>query len=48
MRNDQLGSGYQDNEIDLVESDKILYSSIDSMFEIRFPNRDIQVFCKSR
>lgn len=48
MKNDQLGSGYQDNEIDLVESDKILYSSIDSMFEIKYPNKDIQIYVKSK
>jgi hypothetical protein len=48
MKNDQLGGSYNENEIDLSESDKVLYSSIDSMFEIRYPNKDIQVFCKSR
>ena len=48
MKNDQLGGSYNENEIDLSESEKVLYSSIDSMFEIRYPNQDIQIFCKSR
>lgn len=44
-----LGGIIDENEIDLNESDKVLYSSIDSMFEIKYPNsRDIKVHVKVR
>ena len=43
-----LGGFMQDNEIDLNESDKVLYGSIDSMFEVRYPERDIRVMTKVR
>lgn len=43
-----FGDDGLDNEIDLVESDKVLFSSIDSMFEIRYPNRDIRCKIKVR
>lgn len=46
-REEQLGGTTDDNEIDLNESDKVLYSSIDSMFEIKYP-KDIRVRVKSR
>lgn len=35
------------NEIDLLASDKTLYSSIDSMFEVKYPNTDIRVRVKT-
>jgi hypothetical protein len=35
-------------EIDLNAIDHVLYNDIDSMFEIKFPNRDIQVRVKLR
>jgi hypothetical protein len=43
-----LGGFMQDNEIDLNESDKVLYGSIDSMFEVRYPERDLRIFTKVR
>lgn len=43
-----LGGFMQDNEIDLNESDKVLYGSIDSMFEVRYPERDIRCSIKIR
>lgn len=43
-----LGGFMQDNEIDLNESDKVLYGSIDSMFEIKYPERDIRCSIKIR
>ena len=39
-----LGGEMLPNEIDLGESDKVLYSAIDTMFEIKYPERDIR--CK--
>lgn len=41
-RNDNLGGSSEENEIDLNESDKMLYSAIDTMFEIKYPNKDIR------
>lgn len=43
-----LGGITEDNEINLDESDKVLYSAIDTMFEIKYPNRDVRIFIKSR
>ena len=38
------------HEQELLKSriSKILYSSIDSMFEIKYANKDIQVYVKSK
>jgi len=47
-RYDSLGGEMDDNEIDLNASDKVLYSAIDTMFEIKYPNRDIKIFIKQR
>lgn len=47
-RIEMLGGDTDDNEIDLNESDKTLFSSIDSMFEIKYPNKDIRVKIKQR
>lgn len=47
-RVDVYGGTGLENEIDLEASDKTLYSSIDSMFEIRYPSRDIRVRVKQR
>ena len=43
-----LGGYVEANEINLNESDKVLYSAIDTMFEIKYPNRDIKVHIKQR
>ena len=43
-----LGGLTEENEIDLNESDKVLYSSIDSMFEVKYPSKDIRVRIKQR
>ena len=43
-----LGGYSEPNEINLAESDKVLYSAIDTMFEIKYPNKDIKIFTKSR
>ena len=43
-----LGGEMLPNEIDLSESDKVLYSSIDTMFEIKYPERDIRCMVKVR
>lgn len=43
-----LGGYIGDNEINLAESDKVLYSAIDTMFEIKYPNKDIKVHIKQR
>lgn len=48
MRNEILGNPTDDYEIDLLESDKMLYSSIDSMFEIKYPYKDIKIRIKQR
>lgn len=45
---DALGGYMEDNEIDLNASDKVLYSSIDTMFEIKYYNEDIRVRIKQR
>lgn len=47
-RIERLGGDGDSNEIDLMESDKMLYSTIDSMFEIKYPNTDIRVKIKTR
>lgn len=39
-----LGGYIDDNEIDLNDSDKVLYGAIDTMFEIKYPNKDVR--CK--
>ena len=41
---DSLGGYAEPNEINLNESDKTLYGAIDTMFEIKYPERDIR--CK--
>lgn len=46
-RIEKLGGDTDENEIDLTDSDKVLFSSIDSMFEIKYPN-DIRVRIKQR
>jgi hypothetical protein len=46
-RVEQLGGG-DDYEIDLNSSDKTLFSSIDTMFEIKHPSKDIRVMVKTR
>jgi hypothetical protein len=45
---DSLGGYSEPNEINLNESDKTLYGAIDTMFEIRYPNKDIKIFTKLR
>ena len=47
-RYDSLGGEMDDNEIDLNASDKVLYSAIDTMFEIKYPNTDIRCKIKQR
>ena len=47
-RYDSLGGEMDGNEIDLNASDKVLYSAIDTMFEIKYPNKDIKIFTKIR
>lgn len=47
-RYESLGGPLYDNEIDLEDSDKVLYSSVDSMFEIKYPNKDIRVRVKMK
>lgn len=42
-----LGGQMYENELDLMDSDKTLYGSIDAMFEVKYPNRDIRVRCKT-
>lgn len=37
-----------DNEIDLKKSDKMLFTEANSMFEIKYKNRDIKVIVKQR
>ena len=46
--NATLGGYMEENEIDLNDSDKVLYSSIDTMFEIKYPSKDIRVRIKQR
>ena len=41
-----LGGQMMENEIDLMDSDKTLYSAIDTQFEVKYPSRDIRVFTK--
>jgi hypothetical protein len=43
-----LGGYIEPNEINLNESDKVLYSAIDTMFEIKYPNKDIRVHIKQK
>ena len=47
-RYESLGGPLYDNEIDLEDSDKVLYSSVDSMFEIKYPNKDIRCRLKMK
>lgn len=47
-RNDVLGGIADEAEIDLVESDKTLYCSLDTMFEVKYPAKDIRVRVKSK
>lgn len=42
-----LGGQQREHEVDLLDSDKTLYSTTDSMFEVKYPNRDIRVRCKT-
>lgn len=46
--NATLGGYMEENEIDLNDSDKVLYSSIDTMFEIKYPSKDIKIRIKQR
>ena len=41
-----LGGQMFENEVDLMDSDKTLYSTIDSMFEIKYLSKDVRVFTK--
>lgn len=43
-----LGGQTDENEIDLFDSDKTLYGRIDTMFEIKYPEKDIRVRVKQR
>ncbi len=47
-RIENLGSSTQDNEIDLIASDKTLFSSIDTMFQIKYASKDIRCIVKAR
>jgi hypothetical protein len=47
-RAESLGYDASELEVDLLDSDKTLYSSIDTMFEIKYPSRDITVRNKSK
>jgi hypothetical protein len=48
QRAESLGYDTSDLEVDLMDSDKTLYSSIDTMFEIKYPSKDITVRVKSK
>lgn len=46
---DDVGDGQSDEkEIDLKKSDKMLFSEANSMFEIKYKNKDIKVIVKQR
>lgn len=47
-RYSSLGGEKDEREIDLDDSDKVLYGSVDSMFEIKYPNKDVRIFTKLR
>ncbi len=47
-RIEKLGGSSDNNEIDLIESDKMLFSSIDTMFEIKYKQKDIKIRIKQR
>lgn len=47
-RADSLGELSDEMEVDLQDSDKTLYSSLDTMFEIKYPSKDIKVRIKSK
>ena len=47
-RAESLGYDASELEVDLLDSDKTLYSSIDTMFEIKYPSRDIRCRAKVR
>ena len=46
--NDSLGDLSGELEVDLQDSDKTLYSSLDTMFEIKYPSKDIKVRVKTK
>lgn len=45
---DDINVQTTDNEIDLKKSDKMLFTEANSMFEIKYKNRDIKVIVKQR
>ena len=46
---DDEGDGQTDqNEVDLKKSDKMLFTEANSMFEIKYKNKDIKVIVKQR
>jgi hypothetical protein len=46
---DDEGNGQTDqNEVDLKKSDKMLFTEANSMFEIKYKNKDIKVIVKQR
>ena len=45
---DDINAQTIDNEIDLKKSDKMLFTEANSMFEIKYKNRDIKVIVKQR
>ncbi len=47
-RYSSLGGEKDEREIDLDDSDKVLYGSVDSMFEIKYPNKDVRCYVKQR
>lgn len=47
-RYSSLGGEKDEREIDLDDSDKVLYGSVDSMFEIRYSNKDVRCYVKQR
>lgn len=49
--NDAIDAGdgeFVDNQIDLKKSDKMLFTEADSMFEVKYKNKDIKVIVKQR
>ena len=43
-----LTNGSKSFQIDLDSIDKVLYGDDDSMFEIKYPEKDIRIFLKKR
>jgi hypothetical protein len=43
----EIGGGSFVDQLDLNETDKVLYSDYNSMYEIKSPKSDIQIRCKS-